>query len=105
LSEDGTNIRNMINQMKEFYEQISLLLRTIDAYMKKEKWESINNYAISSFSRHISFPSWWQPTEVFRFYQNKEQTKRYGFVSILLDDDRDGRYETKEPVVTGGYFD
>ena len=105
MSANGKNIREMISQMKEFYEQISLLLRTVDAHMKKGKWDAINNYAIGGFSRHIRFPLWWQPAEAFRFYLSKASPKRLGFVSVLIDDDRDGRYEIEEPIVTGGYFD
>jgi len=106
LSNDGENIRSMISQMKEFYQQISLLLKTVDTQLKKEKWVNPNNTAIADSSKHIDYPSYWLPAEIFRFYLNMEENpKRLGFVSALVDDDKHGNYEIKEPLVTGGCFD
>jgi len=105
MSCEGENIKNMMSETKRFFKQISLLLTTVDSQIKKEKWIAISNTSIGEQSKHIDYPYWWLPTEAFRFYTNNAYPKTLGFVSILLDDDRRGYYEIKEPLVTGGYFD
>ncbi len=103
---DGAKLKATIVYMREFCQQLALLLRTSDALMADRTFEQAGgNYAIIETSGVIGQPTRWIPNEVFRFYWSGEHPRVLAFVAALLDD-RDKRYATElhEPLLTAGAF-
>ena len=109
MSSDGESILMMVEQVRKFCEEVSLLLRTIDDQMDSSDWNSFASASISDSSLSIANPAQWIPICIFRFYVHKEYPKIHpghlAFVSVLLDDEWDRKYTIKEPLITAGYFD
>lgn len=107
MSEDGQNILKMIKQNNKLYGQVSLLLQTADEQMEMKGWEAYNSTAMYGMSKILSDPKRWFPNYLFRFYEHDDCENIVVYISILLDDDIYGRYETKlsEPLITAGFFD
>jgi hypothetical protein len=104
LSDEGENILKLIKQTRQFFEQVSLLLRHADENMTKEGWNPESNYALSEMSYNIMNPSQWLPIMISRFYKNKDHPNLLAYVSVLLDDHWERKYTITEPLVTAGLF-
>lgn len=107
MSDDGTNIIKMMEQIGTICEQSSLLLKTADKHMEKKGWEAYSNTVINDMSKSLNEPKKWFPNYLFRFYLHDEYENILAFISILLVDDLYGNYEGKltEPLITAGIFD
>lgn len=107
MSDEGKSILAGLKQIRGFFEQTSLLLRTIDDQMRREGWKSYGNTVTSNVSQSIQNPKAWLPDYLFRFFFSEKNENLLLSVSILIDDDVYGEYITKmvEPFVTFGYFD
>lgn len=105
MSENGINILNTVKQMKIIYKDISLLLKTVDELIGKKYWNPGWEDQSTCFQKStLNESQEWMPSEIFRFYKNKDDPYRLCFVSILIDDDPEGYYTIQEPLVTAGYF-
>lgn len=98
------NILATIKDARRICVNVSLLLRTVDEIMAKRNWASLSTQAYYESSAALLNPEKWIPFEVYRFYSNNESQTLLPFVSVLLDDDREGRYTLVQPVVTAGVF-
>jgi hypothetical protein len=105
MSNDGENILKLFKQIRQIFEQVSLLLRTVDEQMIKADWKSMGNYALSDLSYSILEPASWIPIMVYRYYKHKESPNRLAYVSVLLDNHWDRKYTIKEPLLTAGFLD
>ncbi len=105
MNNDGENILKMFKQIRQIFEQVSLLLRTVDEQMIKADWKSMGNYALSDLSYSILEPASWIPIMVYRYYKHKEFPNRLAYVSVLLDNHWYRKYTIKEPLLTAGFLD
>jgi len=107
MSDDGEKILSGIKQLREFFVQCSLLLRTVDDQMKSEGWDVEGNKAIAYTSTSLREPKQWFPDYLYRYYRHTKKNNLLLFVSILFDDDIDGEYRTSlvQPLITAGYLD
>jgi hypothetical protein len=104
MSIDGTNILKMVQQTRNFCDQIATLLKTANVQMKKHSWESMNT-AITETSQSINYPTQWIATAAFQFYKNKNYPNRLLYISVIFDNDVDEEYTIEEPIVTAGSLD
>lgn len=104
MSADGTNILKAVKQLRAILVDTGLLLKTIDGKMEKAGWPLLTPY-VTEFSYSVNNPEKWFPSELFRFYKSEKSKSILPFVSVILDDDREGEYTISEPLVTAGYFD
>jgi len=106
MSEEGKTIKEIFNQTRGIFKDVSLLLRTVEEQMTKEEWEAPTTTATAGGSSAIQNPDAWLPYEVFRFFYNNEEHPNFlVFVSVLLDTPRKKEYEIDEPLITAGFFD
>lgn len=105
VSNDGEVVLKLFSQIRDIFEQVSLLLQTVDEQMLKADFKSEGNTAIENISFGIANPQWWIPTVAFRFYRHKDYPERLAFVSVLLDSPPDKFYVIKEPCITAGFLD
>jgi len=102
---DEVSLHSTIAYVREFCEQLALLLRTADTLMLKHGYEpAAGNLAITETSGNLGLPNRWFPNEVFRFYTSEAEPRILAFVAALLDD-RNREYEGfTEPLLTAGGF-
>ena len=109
MVEDAQNILKNIRQTKEIFRAISRLIQDIDEKMCKKGWTAAlkkrGKTCISEVSKSIESPDNWLPTEIFRFYKNNSYKNLLVYVSVLIDNDKDGWYTIEQPLITAGFFD
>jgi hypothetical protein len=105
MSEAGKNLLKLIKETKKIYEQISMLLRTVDEQMGERDWDDVGGTVTSDKSGSLYNPEKWSPYYLFRFYTSDKNKNKLAYVSVLIDDDVDEWYKiTDEPLITAGYF-
>jgi hypothetical protein len=106
MSEEGKNLLNLIKETKKVYEQISMLLRTVDEQMEERDWEDVGGTVTSDKSGSLYNPEKWSPYFLFRYYTCDKNKNILAYVSVLIDDDVDEWYKIEEePLITAGYFE
>ena len=105
MSEDGKNIIAMIQQLRTFFEQVSLLLATADTLMAKDSWKpAAGSACCAGISYALHLPRYWLPQDLFRFYKRDDRKHILTFVSVLLPGVDDAT-NVEEPLLTAGWFD
>jgi hypothetical protein len=105
MSNKENSFLKLFSQVKQIFQQTSLLLLTADEQMKKANWRSEGNYATEGYSYSIFNPAQWLTSVAFRFYKHKNYPHHLVFISVLLDNDYEGYYTIQEPYVTAGILD
>jgi hypothetical protein len=105
MSTDGQNVLQLFRQAREVCEQVSLLLKNADEFMRKAGWETDNSNSLSDFSYSLQNPRQWIPTSVFSFYYNKKFPANLACISVILCDHFDDRFKLTEPIVVAYRFD
>lgn len=104
MSENGKNAMKLINQIKNLYKEISLVLQTADKLMEDHKWKPKAGNTAVTWSYHLAYPDWWIPQDIFRFYFKEGYEHILPFISVILFD-RDNETKLSEPLISAGYFD
>src|SRR3989304_9488048 len=109
MNENGKKVLVFIKEIRRFSEELTLLLRTADSLMNKERWISATkNTTYASSSNSLQDAKRWYPFDLFRFYHNSKNPFILAFVSIILEEDEwmdeSPKTPITEPLVTAGYF-
>ena len=108
---EGRQILEGLAQTRNFFKQISLVLRTAEDLLKEARWENIGGNRknkTSDITSHLHRSEQWMPQDIYRFYiESIEEGKRKRglviFIGILLD--REGAWAGfQEPWVTCGIY-
>lgn len=100
----GQLILKGLSDTRRFFEQVSLLIRTLEESLKEQGWEPVSTSNQSSdVTSHLSKPKKWMPRWVSRFFVNEEHKDLLVYVGVLLDEA--GTWAGfREPWVTCGLF-
>jgi len=102
---NGQMILNGLAETREFFEQVSLLIRTAEEDFREKGWELISSSSeCSDVTRQLSRPQKWMPRWVARLFINDEHENILIYVGVLLD--RVGSWAGfREPWITCGLFE
>lgn len=104
----GQLILQGLSDTRRFFEQVSLLIRTLEESLKEQGWEPVSTSNQScEITSHLSKPKKWMPRWVSRFFINEEHKDLLLYVGVLLDEplDEAGTWAGyREPWVTCGLF-
>lgn len=104
MSEDGKNLMAVLQSLRRFCEQVSLLLGTADGLIGEEGWKSETSTLFAGTSYILSWPRFWIPQYFVRFYKRDDLRHIMAFVAVLLDD-AENKTNLEEPLLTAGWFD
>lgn len=104
---DGKQIITGLSDTRRFFEQVSLLIRTAEEFLRDEGWDTLFGNKCADITGHLYKPRKWMPAEVYRFFvageDSEENRDMVLFVGVLLDSD--GAWGGfKEPWVTCGLY-
>lgn len=105
---NGKQILEGLAQTRNFFRQLSLLLRAVDGLLYEAGWENIGGNKTSDMTSHVHKPERWMPQDIYRFYVESEEEGEgnrglVAFFGVLLD--RDGAWAGfKEPWMTTGVY-
>ncbi len=101
----GQDILKAISQVRGLFEQVGLVLQSVESLMKERGWESkAANTCVAGASYTVYAPKNWLPYVVFRFYKHKSFPSKLVAMSVILDDESsEGR--VAEPLASGIVFD
>lgn len=106
MSKEGEQLNTFIQELLNFFGQISVMLGTTEKMMAEKKWKPYDNRAFANTSRHINNPQYWVPGDLFRFYLNDDRPNILAFVAVILHiQDDEVEEDIKEPMITAGYFE
>ena len=105
LASGGQDILKAINQVRGLFEQVGLLLQSVESSMKERSWEpKAGNTCLAGMSYTLYAPRNWLPYVAFRFFIHKSFPSKLAAISVILDDDS-GEGRVVEPLATGIVFD
>ena len=102
----GKQILAGLKETRNFFEQVSLLLRTIDAQLFEKEWFNAlktNPKRATDISGDIYQPQKWIPRMVSRLYTSSNSKNILVFAGVLLDVETDWA-GFKEPWLTTGLY-
>lgn len=86
MNNDAIIIVQTVRQMKQIYEQVSLLLQSSDGIMQKEQWQ--NNGSTTYYgSAAIYNPTQWLPSVAQRAYTNEDYPNQRKLIAVMLEDE------------------
>lgn len=99
-------ITQIVSEIRNISEQISLLLKSADNFFEKNNFRSINGGSVTGEnSTSIDKPKYWFPEFFCRFYNSQDYPNVQMFFSVILDNRGDNQsYDFNRPIVTAGYF-
>jgi len=101
----GQDILKAISQVRGLFEQVGLVLQSVESSMKERGWEpKSGNTCVAGSSYTVNYPKNWLPYMVFRFYKHKSFPSKLVAMSVILDDDS-GEGRVSEPLASGIVFD
>lgn len=106
--EDGQQILKGLAETREFFKQISLMLRTAEELFSERGWEdATGGKKCSNITSHLYHPESWMPQDICRLYlstaENEENKDLILCVGVLLDREKAwGGF--KEPWITCGLY-
>jgi len=104
MTEQGKILLAAINQVRDYFEKISLLLATADSLMEEQGWQPAQGSATRAYgSAAIYAPRQWLPYELFRFYKHDSIKYLLACVCVIIDNS-DGQNEIEEPLISGIIF-
>lgn len=102
----GQALLKSVSQMREFFAEVSLLLRTADEQMVRRGWDTaFSNYCVIGTSQSVQYPAQWMPYFVYRLYKLKPTETRLAFICAILDVWPHDRHLLTEPVISGIVLD
>ncbi len=102
---EGQDILKAISQVRGLFEQVGLVLQSVESSMKERGWEpKAGNTCVAGSSFTVNYAKNWLPYLVFRFYTHKSFPSKLIAMSVILDDESSER-RVAEPLVTGIVFD
>lgn len=106
----GKKITDAINDIRFFYSDIALLLKTSDSYLIEKKGfvPFSGSDAISGGSYSINLPDQWIPSTIYRCYKHSDYDQVVAFISIILFNRDFEEWSTqsnhlREPVISAGW--
>jgi len=105
---DGAQILTGLAQTRNFFRQISLMLRTADDMLVEEGWLSNWGTRSSNITSNYLRPDNWMPRDIYRFYiagdeEESGDNRLVIYVGVLLDQE-DAWDGFVEPWITCGVF-
>ena len=83
----GEQILKGLSETRRFFEQVSLLVRTGEEYLREQGWEAVvNSNQSSDVTSHLSKPRQWMPKWVSRVLTNEEHKDLLVYLGVLLDE-------------------
>ena len=104
MTDQGKNLILAINQIRDYFEKISLLLTTADSLMDEHGWKPAQGSSTRTYgSAALYAPRQWIPYELFRFYKHDNFRHLLTCISVIVDNN-DGQNEIDEPLIIGTIF-
>lgn len=103
MNENGGNILKATREMRNFFEDIGLLLLSGSELLSEEDWMPTGSIAIAGGSSTINSPSYWLPQDAFRFFKHKEKQHIICYISVIIDD-LNNQFSLSEPLITSGWI-
>jgi hypothetical protein len=101
----GQDIVKAVSQVRGLFEQVGLVLQSVESRMKERGWEPRSgNTSVAGASYTMNYPKNWLPYFVFRFYKHKSFPSKLVAMSVILDDES-GEGRVAEPIASGIVFD
>jgi len=102
----GQQILRGLSEMREFFRQVSLLLRTAEDLLYEKGWRDMFNSAKScDLTSDLGQPGKWMPRDIYRLYITTEDDSRYRDIIVYLSVhlDQEGAWKGfKEPWISCG---
>lgn len=98
MNNDAAIIVQTVRQMKQIYEQVSLLLQAADGIMQKERWDNNGSTAYYG-SAAIYNASQWLPSVAQRAYTHEDYPNKRKLIAIMLEDEN--YHADFEPLIVG----
>jgi hypothetical protein len=105
-SNTGKQILAGLKETRIFFEQVSLLMRTVDVQLFEKEWVNAlktNPKRSSDISSDLNQPQKWMPRMVSRLYINPDKNNIIVYAGVLLDAETAWK-GFDEPWLTGGLF-
>ncbi len=104
---NGRQILTGLAETREFFQQVSLLIRTAEDSLRDEGWVTLFGNKCTDITGHLYKPKNWMPTKIFRFFVEEEEDgdnkDKVLFVGVLLDGA--GSWSGfREPWMTAGFY-
>ncbi len=86
---NGRQILTGLAETREFFQQVSLLIRTAEDSLRDEGWVTLFGNKCTDIKGHLYEPKNWMPTKIYRFFVEEEEDgdnkDKVLFVGVLLD--------------------
>jgi hypothetical protein len=101
----GEGALKTIRFVKEFLNQVSLVLQDADRLMAESGWECVHGNLAIVGSNSLEAPHQWMPSNVFRFYcSTDEASNTLACISVLLDDRKEQFIGFTEPLLSAAVW-
>jgi hypothetical protein len=105
MTQQGKDLLQAIKSMRNFFGDVSHLLRTAEALMGERSWEvNTNSGCLYAMSYSVNTGHLWMPREAVRTFKNDSYPRTIAMIAVLFDDYKIEEYKLEEPVVSGSYF-
>lgn len=105
MKKEGEELLKSIRSMRNFFGDISHLLRTAESLMGGKGWEvTTGSGCLYDMSYSVNTGHLWMPREAVRTFTNNSHPNIIAMIAVLLDDYQRQDYKLEEPVVSASYF-
>lgn len=104
MTQQGKELLQAIKSMRNFFGDVSHLLRTAEALMGEKSWEvNTSSGCLYEMSYSVNAGHLWMPREAVRTFKSDSYPRTIVMIAVLFDDYKE-EYKLEEPVVSGSYF-
>jgi hypothetical protein len=105
MSVSDLNVVRAFERLREFCNDIAVLLRTADSEMRKGGFVSESKgFVFDGLSAAIDQPDFWLPNYFQRFYLHPARRSILAFISVIVGSPK-WPDRVREAIITGGWFD
>ncbi len=111
MNQESSKILNLMSEVRGFFEQIAILLKTYDQIVDESGWSANDSTVTGGNSASINNPKSWAPEFLCRFYLNNKYSHILLYTCVIIDNrDNNESYPADnkkdfEPIITSGYYD
>lgn len=105
MTDQGKELKKAIRSMRNFFGDVSHLLRTAEGLMGERSWEvNTGSGCLYEMSYSVNAGHLWMPREAVRTFKSDSYPNVIAMIAVLFDDYKIEEYELEEPIVSGSYF-
>lgn len=85
MNVQGQLLLQAVRQVRGYFGEVSVLLRTVDAAMNAEGWTTEGNGCLYDMSYTIQQPDRWMPAFICRHYTNKQHANVWATACVVVE--------------------